>query len=390
MRTVKWNPFLAGLTAVVGIGMVSSAPVVADVTSTNAAAIVIFPKLRTNDQLGIDTTIQLTNVSSQPVNVRCFYVNANGHCADNPDQICDPNQAPGTAANDCNTECEPGWLETDFRMRLTPQQPVGWTVSEGRSEFPLPSPGGTPGGHFNAQSSVPPASEDPFFGELTCVVVGEDELPTDRNWLIGNATIGTNPNSTALDLAGYNAFGIQAIEGANNRDNTLVLGQEYSGCPNILSLSHFYDDATDPISGDNVRTQVTFAPCSRDYNFQIPKGLTIQFLTFNEFEQRFSASESIECLTNLELSEIDTRLGNANSNDEFSIFNVNVQGTLTGQTLMRGVNDDSEDAAGGETFLVVAQQVHDEFQSAAYVAHQRGTRPQVDTIVLPAAAPTGP
>lgn len=384
MRTVKWNPFLAGLSAVLGVGLIGTATARADVSSTNPAAIVVFPKLVANESENIDTTIQLTNSSSQPVNVRCFYVNANGHCSDTS-EICDPN-----LPNQCGTaSCVPGWLETDFRMRLTPHQPISWTISDGLPLFPLASPGGTPGGSFNAQSSVPPVSEDPFFGELKCVVVGDDELPTDRNWLIGNATIGSD--NGPLDLAGYNAVGIQAIEGANNRDNTLVLGQEYNGCPNILSLSHFYDDAEDPVVGGEIRTEVTFAPCSEDFNFQIPKSLTVQFLTFNEFEQRFSASKGVDCLTNLELSEIDTRLGNDQDNDSASIFNVSVQGTLTGQTLMRGVNDDSADAAGGETFLVIAQEINTNYgTSTAYPAHQRGTRPQVDTIVLPAAAPTGP
>lgn len=384
MRTLNKTPYITGFALTLGGGLLTGAPVAADVTSTNSAAIVVFPKLVADSNETTDTVLQLTNTSSQPANVRCFYVNANGHCSNNPSSICSP-----TEPNQCGDgTCEPGWLETDFRMRLTPNQPISWLVSEGLPVFPLPSAGGTSGGHFNAQSSIPPASENPFFGELRCVVVGDDELPIDRNWLIGNATIVTDDGS--VDEAGYNAIGIQAVEGANNRDNTLVLGQEYAGCPNILSLSHFYDDAENPVSGDPIRTEVTFAPCSADFNFGTPKGLTVQFLTFNEFEQRFSASESIECLTNIELSDLDTRLGNSNNNDASSIFNIAVQGTLTGQTLMRGVNNDSPDAPGGETFLVIAQQVNDGFYSSAYTAHQRGTRPQVDTIVLPAAAPTGP
>jgi hypothetical protein len=385
MLTVKWNPFLAAAVAFAATATGLATPASADVSSTNPAAIVIYPKLVADADAGIDTVLQLTNVSSQPANVRCFYVNANGHCSNDPARICNPNRDI-TGPEGCSTgaSCIPGWIETDFRFRLSPNQPIMWRVSEGLDTFPLSNQPG-PGGHFNDQSSIPPASEDPFLGELKCVVVGDDELPIDANWLGGHATI---VNDNEPDIAGYNAIGIQAIPGANNRDNTLVLGQEYNGCPNILSLDHFFDDASDPVTNDNIRTNVTFVPCSQDFNLQLPKSLTVQFLVFNEFEQRFSASKKIDCLTDIALSDIDTRLGSFG--DSQSIFNVAVQGTLTGQTLARGVNDESENAPGGETILMIAQRTNDETWSAAYVAHQRGVRAQSDLIVLPAAAPTGP
>jgi hypothetical protein len=65
---------------------------------------------------------------------------------------------------------------------------------------------------------------------------------------------------------------------------------------------------------------------------------------------------------------------------------------LTGKTLARGVNDDSESAPGGETILVIVHEEHEngDDHTAAYVAHQRGSRAQPDIIQLPAAAPTGP
>lgn len=384
MRTVKWNPFLAGVVGAAAI--LTGSVAMGDVTSTNPAAIVIYPKLVANSAQGVDTYIQLTNSSSQPANVRCFYVNANGHCSNNPTQICDSNRVQGSLQNPCSTGsvCVPGWIETDFRFRLTPFQPIAWRLSEGLPNFPLADQSG-PNGHFNIQSSIPPSSEDPFIGELKCVLVGDDELPIDRNWLKGEATI---IDADTVDLAGYNAIGIQAIAGANNRDNTLVLGTEYSGCPNIMSLDHFFDGASDPVGGDTVTTDVTFVPCSQDLNLQLPKDLVVQFLVFNEFEQRFSTSRTIDCLTNIPLTDIDTRPGSFG--DTQSIFSVQVQGTLVGQTMARGVNNDAADAPGGETFLLVAQKSYNASRSAAYVAHHRGTRTQPDLIVLPAAAPAGP
>ena len=354
MMTVKWNPYLAAMVAIAAVATGSAAPGFADISSTNPAAIVVYPKLVANAGDSIDTILQLTNVSSQPANVRCFYVNANGHCSNAPTVICDPNREVGSPANTCPTAgvCIPGWIETDFRFRLTPNQPISWRLSEGLSEFPLSSQSG-PGGHFNIQSSIPPASEDPFLGELKCILVGDDELPIDSNWLEGMATIISA--GAVLDVAGYNAIGIQAVPGANNRDNVLVLGSEYNGCPNILSLDHFFDGAPDPVSGASVNTDVTFVPCTQDFNLQLPKSVTVQFLVFNEFEQRFSASRTIDCLTNIALSDIDTRIGSFG--DQQSIFNVSVQGTLTGKTLARGVNDDSTNAPGGEALLMIAQPV---------------------------------
>ncbi len=383
MRTVKWNPFLAGVAAAASLMLGSTA--MADLTSTNPAAVLVYPKLVANASEDVDTIIQLTNSSSQPASVRCFYVNANGHCSNDPELVCDPNREQGSAENPCTTDsvCIPGWIETDFRFRLTPNQPIVWRLSEGLREFPLANQPG-PGGHFNIQSSIPPASEDPYIGSLHCVLVGDDELPIDRNWLKGEATI---VDSDTSDLAGYNAVGIQAVAGANNRDNTLVLGTEYSACPNMVSLDHLFDGADNPVSGNEVVTDVTFVPCSQDYNLQLPKGMVVQFLVFNEFEQRFSTSRSINCLTNIPLTDIDTRAGSFG--DQQSIFSVAVQGTLAGQTLARGVNNDSSDAPGGETFMLIAQRI-ESGRSSAYIAHQRGTRTQPDLIVLPAAAPAGP
>lgn len=394
MRKVKWNPFLSGVLVLLGSALLAAGVARADVTSTDPAAILVFPKVVVDSTAGLNTTIQITNTSASPVNVRCFYVNANGHCSNNPEQICNPEypavaDASGLESNNCIFNegfCIPGWIETDFQFRLTPHQPIAWDVEAGLPNFPLATNPG-PTGDFNTHSSVPPAPEDPFRGELKCIVVGEDELPTDRNWLKGEATISTFENGM-IDIATYNAIGIQAIEGANNRDNTLVLGEEYNACPNIIEIIHFFDDANEPANGDNVRTELTFVPCSQDFNFQIPKRIIVQFLIFNEFEQRFSTSRTIDCVTTVPLSDLVPRPGEID--DYASIFNVAVQGTLTGKTLARGVNDDSPSAPGGETILVIVHEKHDSGYSAAYVAHQRGSRAQPDIIQLPAAFPSGP
>ena len=78
-------------------------------------------------------------------------------------------------------------------------------------------------------------------------------------------------------------------------------------------------------------------PCEADYRFQ-SLGLTtitVQFLIYNEFEQRFSTSTKIRCFEKTFLSDIDTRPGP--DGDAFSIFSVGTQGTLKGHSRIRSV-----------------------------------------------------
>jgi hypothetical protein len=60
--------------------------------------------------------------------------------------------------------------------------------------------------------------------------------------------------------------------------------------------------------------------------------VTAQFLIYNEFEQRFSTSRSVDCLLSGPISRIDT------SQPGRSIFSASVAGTVAGQTRITGVN----------------------------------------------------
>jgi hypothetical protein len=399
MRTVKWNPFLSGACTFLGVMLLWAGAARADVTSTNSAAILVYPKLvldSTAPNVQVDTVIQITNTADTPVNVRCFYVNANGHCSNAPTVVCNPNadprggpQCPGLGV------CLPGWVETDFAFRLTSKQPLMWTLGDGLLALPLADVPG-PKGEFNV-GGIPPAPEDPMIGELKCVQVGDDEQPVDRNDLKGEATIQrvSLVDGLDIDIRGYNAIGIQAIEGGNDGDDVLRLDDvEYNACPHLLVLDHFFDDAVEPIREERVRTEVTFVPCSEDFLFQQPITNTVQFLVYNEFEQRFSTSRRVTCLTEIPLSDIDTRLGRFD--DYTSIFNVQVQGTLSGQTVMRSVV--GNDPRRGYGILAVAEEFHGEGQnenggrvrSAAFVPQHRGRRTHPDVIYLPPANPLAP
>jgi hypothetical protein len=248
-------------------------------------------------------------------------------------------------------------------------------------------------------------AEDPFVGELKCIEVDKNGVPVAKNDLKGEAEI-IQSNAGQIDVEGYNAIGIPAIPGSNNGDDTLVLGgpgAEYSACPNILILDHFFDDANDPISGDSVTTELTLVPCTEDFQHQSVLKVTVQFLVFNEFEQRLSTSRPVTCYDDIKLSNIDTR-SSANS-----IFNAAVMGTLTGQTRIRGVPDSNaqctaplapfpcctgngtgtcngtgaNSAGANNALLGLAEEFRAGGGSAAFNLHFNGTRPTSDFIYLP-------
>lgn len=390
MRQVRWANWMGVVAMAVALGC--ARPAGADITSDRAAAIVKYPWVLVAGDT-TDTVIQLSNTDrTAPIDVHCFYVNANYHCSNNG-EVC-------LSAEECCLTgpcgiCLPGWNETDFHVRLTPNQPIAWRASEGLTEFPLDGVvlRGSDGSS-NAGSRIPPVPEDPFIGELKCIAVAvSDEgnpVPVDRNVLKGEATLETTISAAGIfDVAEYNAIGIQAIEGAVNEDNVLVLGgeeAEYNGCPNVTILNHFSEFVQDPATGETcvpeesgcIETQLILVPCSQDLLHQIPAGAVVQYLVYNEFEQRFSTSRPMQCQQALPLSLIDT------TQRQRSIFSAGVLGTVVAQTRLTPI---------GSGLLAVAIESHGgltsgpledfRFNSAAYNVHFQGDRPDSDVIVLP-------
>ena len=387
----------------------------ADVASDEAAAILVFPKVIVDTSIPpqtprgrVDTLLRISNTSTtRAVSAHCFWVNANGHCRNSQTTICNPRLFATTSPCGPNDYCEPGWQETDFDIALTVNQPIAWLASRGESPcdpadtsglpcLPLPA---------NQGSRIPGVSEDPFIGELKCIEVDKNGVPVAQNDLKGEAEI-IQSNSDQIDVEGYNAIGIPAIPKSNNGDDVLVLGgrgAEYSACPNILILDHFFDDANDPISGDPVTTELTLVPCSEDFQHQSVTKVTVQFLVFNEFEQRLSTSRPVTCFDDIKLSNIDTR------SSINSIFNAAVMGTLTGQTRIRGVPDSNaqctaasmpfpcctgngtgtcngngvNSVGANNALLGIAEEFRAGGGSAAVNLHFNGTRPTSDFIYLP-------
>ncbi len=304
-----------------------------------------------------DTVIQITNTSNAPVDVNCYYVNANRHCGGPPGSgpVCRTDA-------DCpvGIRCTPGWQSADFQLDLTPRQPLGWVASTGLDRLPCfncPAPD-------NQLGLVPDVAEQPFIGELRCVVVSGD-VPIDNDVLKGEATIvEAGPILPAIPpvpapapqvlSAAYNAIGFQATADGLGGD-ALCLGgapgnaacaATYTPCAANLSLQHYFDGASTPAGV--VNTELTLAPCSaaleRGALIAPTNRVVALMLVYNEFEQRFSTSTVVSCLENMRLVDIDTPEGPAG--DAFSLFAVGTQGTLGGQTRIKGATADSDFGPG--------------------------------------------
>lgn len=377
MRTVKWNSFLPCLLAL-GV-MTASAR--ADVTTEKGSSILFFPKLIVAGDF--DSVVQITNISNDLVFARCFYVNA---------QLTTPGIPEHPILN------PPLWLETDFNIRLTRQQPTHWLVSTGRQVDPFDACMGgptcvPPGIDLNGlgidPGAVPPVPED-FIGELKCIEVDGSGTPIGGNHLKGEVTIINEDNG---DVSKYNAVGVQGTDLAGATGNDLQLDNpsgessgQYDACPAELILNHFAEGEDSDLHPDLlplglVNTEVTFVPCSQDFENQRPATVTLQFKIYNEFEVPFSTSTSVTCWKNIRLEDI----GNTN------VFDVSVLGSSVAQTFIRP----ADGTDGG--VIAVAEEFHandeepDVRTRAAFNVHSRGDRLNspdgftFDHIILPGA-----
>jgi len=195
-----------------------------------------------------------------------------------------------------------------------------------------------------------------------------------------------------VDARKYNAIAFESTLNQDDDPETLTIGgpnAEYNGGPNLLLVNNFFDGAEDPTHNGTVSSEVTtdltVVPVTEDLasdDISALNSVTLQFLVFNEFEQRFSTSTSFSCWRELQLSDIDTRIGPV-GNDQ-SIFSFNVEGTMTGQTRIRSI-------AGPETANTVVG-ITEEFWtgtscpdnrcSDATNIHFTGTRDLPDFITL--------
>jgi len=344
-------------------------PAGAATTTERSASILIFPKVVFDSSR--DTFIQISNTSNSMAHAECFYVNAAPLCIGTGDCL----------AGTCSGMCEPQWIEVDFTIWLTKQQPTHWSVGSGRLTSPVEPPctlndadcdgaGLDPG-------RVPPANSIPFVGELRCIEVDQSGAPISGNHLKGEATIVSGDG----DASTYNAIGLLGEPFTNNGDNILCLGggvsedcpsgAEYEGCGQQLIVDHFAEGADDPVLGatSTVNTELTLVPCRADFEHQVPTQVTVQFIVFNEFESLFSGSVRVDCWGNFFLKDIGG-----------SVFRIPTLQTRFAQSFFRT----SEAANSG--IVGVFEEYHrlgTQQARAAFNVDERGTRASTDLIIIP-------
>ena len=200
----RHHHLLAALMALGIVTSVSSAH--GQASSVSPAALLTFPYLTIDGDRGIDTVVQITNTGDAPVEVRCVLEETTPACVNGAGTCL----TTGTDVGTCTGICEPIHTATTFRLRLTRQQPIGWTLSDGLSIGPIAGTGGTTAdGASDLGTQVPAVTHDPFVGLLRCVAVDDYGMPAERNVLTGTASIETFDGATAhVDAASYNAIGI--------------------------------------------------------------------------------------------------------------------------------------------------------------------------------------
>lgn len=269
-------------------------------TSEITGSVVVYPKVIWDGTR--DTIIQLANTRNSLAYVHCFYVNG---------APVNPNLPPGP-------NNPPLWTVTDFELVLTRQQPTMWVASAGR-RVDYTTSFGSYGAGFDP-GLIPPVPLG-FTGELKCVEVDETGQPWPGNRLKGEATIQQSGNG---DVSTYNAIALPANPQPPGSDLELTLtdanpGGELAACPDTTILNHFAHGAAQLAlssatslgylglcAGNNcpVNTLLTVVPCQQDFESGRTSTVTLQFLTWDEFEARLSGSFSVNCWLTAPLNQL--------------------------------------------------------------------------------------
>ena len=217
-----------------------------------ASAFVVFPYVVTTAPK--DTRIELMNMSSQPVLLQCFYVRS--------------------------TDC----VEIGFFVSLTANQPLSWSAHDG-TRNPL-----TP-------TSVPPLDTFGGIGELKCAVASDLPDLSTHNVLQGRAIVVDTVSGATV---GYGAIGFQRLSPGAYTGQIDLDGFTYESCPDRLHFQVLTAQSGGPIS-----TLIT-VPCAEDLLDQTQPQSVIQLAIVNEFEQVFSSSYHLSCLSSLSFSALST------------------------------------------------------------------------------------
>ncbi len=233
-----------------------------------ASALLVFPYLVTSATH--DTRVELMNMSDRDIELQCFYVRQ----------------------SDC--------VEIGFFVRLTARQPLSWLASDGASN-PL------------TFTAVPPFDG---VGELKCAVAAERPELSAHNAIQGRAL--TYDRITG-ETVGYDAIGFQRLSPGLYSGVIDLDGSTYEQCPDRLHFVVLTRQTGGPSS------ELITVPCTEDLLFQVPTETTVQLAIINEFEQVFSSSFRLKCISSQSFSRFGT-LGKS------------TLGTDTAHLVVRGVS----------------------------------------------------
>ena len=280
-----------------------AAPVGAAATTTEqSASILIFPKVVFDGSR--DTRHPDQQHLNSMVHAACFYVNAAPLCIGAGDCLA------GTCTGTCRAAVGRGRLR-----HLADQTAADALVSGQRTHAdPVAQPCNFDQANYDCDGAglsfpgrVPPVTPIPFVGELRCIEVDQSGAPISGNHLKGEATIVSGDG----DASKYNAVGLLGEPFTNNGDDILCLGggvtdecpsgAEYEGCgdeldPRPLCRGGRQSHVRTDVAG---RHRADAGPLPRRLRASDAEPFTVQFLAFNEFEQRFSASTSDRLLAQL-------------------------------------------------------------------------------------------
>lgn len=237
-----------------------------------ASAYIVFPYIVSNSSQ--DTRIELINMTSETLQLQCFYVRK----------------------SDC--------LEVGFFVSLTAQQPLAWIADEGTNN-PL---------NFTAVPPFNPATNNDF-GELKCAVDTVRPELSAHNALQGRSIVFDRVTG---ETVGYGAIGFQRLSPGGYSGVIDLDGFTYDACPDRLHFQVLTRKSGVPSS------EMIVAPCAEDLLTQTPTETTVQLAIINEFEQVFSSSFRFRCLSSISFSSFNT-LSNS------------TLGTETAHLVVRGV-----------------------------------------------------
>jgi hypothetical protein len=326
------SPVQQALSLAAAILAATAAP--AATSPDHPAAMLVYPHVRIDSSLAIDTTIQLTNDADHPVDAACFYEISERECVGGQQGEGESCDEPVT----CSGGCEPRLRRMPFRVRLTSLQPLAWPASTGLTDLPLDGVERVGvDGQSNQTTDIPGLGDGPLEAALRCVVVETDgRAPIPDNALVGLATIARSGDTapTDADAVQYRAIGVPAVNDSPNGDDALQLGgpdAEYAGCPAATLLDFFNSGApvasgSDIASVENNLVLVTCGSAPDEDGASV-----VQFLIYNEFAQRFSTSRQM-------MGQLTTPLANIDTNDaQRSIFSARVLGTLAGRSQIQPI-----------------------------------------------------